>query len=184
MAHGGESTLYCVPKVASPHPPPPWHLSPWHSEEPCHCPHALWMEEWEAPCDYSGVTRASPSALSLPHSYIPSLSRFPQPSNTEGKSVQEIEPEILQLERAVPSLSPLSVWVLFRPSLPAAALTGPQPLKQPPQDALLVFPWCSLCGHSSVFLADPALSPKTTLGTFLVWAFQVTSLSPKFLSVA
>lgn len=64
-----------------------------------------WTEEREAPCDYSGVTRTSHSAPSLPHSYLPSLSRFPQVSNIGGKSVHEIEPEILQLERAVPSLS-------------------------------------------------------------------------------
>lgn len=49
----------------------------------------------------------------------------------------------------------------------------------------LVFPWCGLCGppYQSSWLTLPYL-PKATVGPFLVWAFQVTSLSPKFPSVA
>lgn len=107
----------------------------------------------------------------------------------------EIEHEVVQLERWRHQLSPGSLNTLCASPLlawPSSNKTHWTTASEAPpslrfQDALLVFPWC---GHSlSVFLADPSLSPKATLGPCLVLGPQVTSFSlltpstPRFLSL-
>lgn len=110
----------------------------------------------------------------------------------------EPEHETVQLERWRHQLSPSSLNTLCASPLlawPSSSTTHWTTASEAPpslrfQDALLVFPWCGLRGHSlSVFLADPSLSPKATLGPCLVLGPQVTSFSlltpstPTFLSL-